>query len=73
MVYPVENENKLSDKHGNVLPHSHLITEGSTTLELAYVVHTDLGDKFIGAVDCRTRMKVGSDHALKNGDVIKIV
>ncbi|RLI88283.1 MAG: hypothetical protein DRO62_03880 [Candidatus Altiarchaeales archaeon] len=32
-----------------------------------------LGDRFIGAVDCRTRKKIGKDHVLKNNDVIKIL
>lgn len=73
VVFPVENENKFSDKKGNVLPDSFLLTEGSTALDLAYKVHSDLGDKFIGAIDCRTRMKVGRDHVLKNCDVIKII
>jgi len=73
VVYPVENESKLSDKKGNVLPDSYLLTEGATALDLAYKVHSDLGDKFISAVDCKTHMKVGRDHILKNGDVIKIV
>jgi len=73
VVYPVENENKMSDKKGNVLPDSYLVTEGATAIELAFKVHSDLGDKFIGAVDCRTKMKVGKEHVLKDGDVIKIV
>jgi len=73
VVYPVESESKFSDKNGNVLPHSHLIIAGSNALDLAYLVHTDLGEKFIGAVDCRTHMKVGRDHVLKDGDVIKII
>jgi ribosome-binding ATPase YchF (GTP1/OBG family) len=73
VVYPVENENKVSDSKGNILPDSFLLTEGSTVLKLAYKVHTDLGDKFISAVDCKTKMRVGRDHILKDGDVIKIV
>jgi len=73
VVYPVENENKVSDSKGNILPDSYLLTEGSSVLDLAYKVHTDLGEKFISAVDCKTKMRVGRDHVLKNGDVIKIV
>ena len=73
VVYPVENEGKVSDSKGNILPDSYLVTCGSTVLDLAYKVHTDLGDKFIAAVDCKTKMKVGRDHVLKNGDVIKII
>ncbi|MFH1403992.1 MAG: redox-regulated ATPase YchF [Candidatus Altiarchaeota archaeon] len=72
-VYPVENEGKLADGKGNVLPDSFLMPRGSTTLDLAYKVHSDIGDKFIGAVDCRTKQKVGRDHELKDCDVIKII
>jgi hypothetical protein len=73
VVYPVENENKLSDSKGNVLPDSYLVTEGASALDLAYKVHTDIGSKFINAIDCKTKMRVGRDHKLKDGDVIKIV
>ncbi|MBN1390428.1 MAG: redox-regulated ATPase YchF [Candidatus Thermoplasmatota archaeon] len=72
VVYPVEDEHKLTDKKGNVLPDAHLLKKGSTAKDLAYKVHTDLGDHFIKAVDCRTQRTIGSDHALQHGDVIKI-
>lgn len=73
VVYPVENENKLTDSKGNVLPDAYLLPEGSTALDLAYKIHTEIGDKFIGAIDCRTKKKIGKDHVLNNGDVIKII
>jgi len=73
VVYPVENENKLMDSKGNVLPDAYLLLEGSTALDLAYKVHTDIGNKFIGAIDCKTKMKVGKEHRLKDGDAIKII
>ncbi len=73
VVYPVEDENKLSDKKGNVLPDAHLIKRGSTARDLAYLIHTDLGEGFLYAVDARTKMKLGADYQLKNNDVIKIV
>jgi ribosome-binding ATPase YchF (GTP1/OBG family) len=73
VVYPVENENKLTDSKGNVLPDAHLLPEGSTALDLAYKIHTDIGDKFMGAIDCRTKKKIGKDHVLRGGDVIKIL
>ena len=72
-VYPVENENKLADGKGNVLPDSYLMPGDSTALDLAYKIHTDIGSKFIGAVDCRTKMKVGKEHQLKDCDIIKII
>jgi ribosome-binding ATPase YchF (GTP1/OBG family) len=72
-VYPVEDEGKWTDKDGNVLPHCHLVPEGSTARDLAYRVHTDLGQHFIRGVDARARRVVGADHPLKAGDVVKIV
>jgi ribosome-binding ATPase len=72
-VYPVENETRMSDGKGAVLPDSFLMPKDCTALELAYKIHTDIGSKFIGAIDARTKMKVGRDHRLKDGDVIKII
>jgi len=72
-IYPVENETKMSDGKGAVLPDSFLMPQGSTALDLAFKIHTDIGNKFIGAIDARTKMKVGRDHKLKDRDVIKII
>ena len=72
-VYPVENEHKFSDKKGNILPDVFLLPPNSTALDLAFRIHTDIGEKFIGAIDARTGKKVGSDHILKNNDIIKIL
>jgi len=72
-VYPVENEHKLSDKKGNILPDVFLMPPNSTALDLAFKVHTDIGEKFIGAIDARTGRKVGGDHILKHNDIIKIL
>ncbi|MCK4757663.1 MAG: redox-regulated ATPase YchF [Thermoplasmata archaeon] len=72
-VYPVEDENKLTDKEGRVLPDVHLLPKGSNAKDLAYKVHTDLGDKFIRAIDARTKRVIGHDHELKSCDVITIV
>ena len=72
IVYPVEDENKYTDKQGRVLPDAHLIPKGSTARDLAYRVHTDLGQNFIRAVDARTKRVIGQDHVLKDGDVVTI-
>ena len=72
-VYPVENEHKLSNKKGQVLPDVFLMPPNSTALDLAFKVHTDIGQKFIGAIDARTGRKVGGDHVLKHNDIIKIL
>lgn len=73
IVFPVEDENKYTDHDGNVLPDAYLVPKGSTAKELAYKVHTDLGDNFIRAIDARTKRVVGADHQLENGDVVTIV
>lgn len=73
VVYPVENENKYTDKDGNVLPDAVLLPKGSTPVDLAYKVHSDIGDKYIKAIDARTNRTLGKDKELKNNDIIKIV
>ncbi|WP_297437802.1 redox-regulated ATPase YchF [Thermococcus sp.] len=72
-VYPVEDEHKLTDGFGNVLPHVHLLPEGSTPRDLAFKVHTDLGRTFLYAVNAKTHRRVGDDYRLEFNDVIKIV
>ncbi|AIF84801.1 GTP-binding conserved hypothetical protein TIGR00650 [Candidatus Nitrososphaera evergladensis SR1] len=72
-VYPVEDEFKLADKKGNVLPDVRLLPTGSTAKDLAGTVHADLAKGFLYAVDARTKQRIGADHQLKSGDVIKIV
>jgi ribosome-binding ATPase len=64
---------KLADSKGNVLPDCFLLKEGSTALDFAYSLHTDIGDKFVKAVDVRTKTPVGKDHPLKHRDGIEIM
>ncbi len=73
VVYPVEDEGKWSDKSGNMLPDAYLMKRGSTSRDLAYQIHTEIGNRFLYAVDARTRLRLGEKHEMKNGDVIKIV
>lgn len=73
VVYPVEDETKFADKKGNVLPDARIMHEGDTARDLAFKVHTDLGNSFLYAIDARTGLRVGADHPLKNNDVLKIV
>ncbi|KYK23059.1 translation-associated GTPase [Thermoplasmatales archaeon SG8-52-2] len=73
VVYPVEDEAHLTDKEGRILPDAHFMKNGSTAKDLAYKVHTDLGDHFIRAVDARTHRIIGADYKLKDNDVIRIV
>jgi len=73
VVYPVEDETKFSDKKGNILPDARIMHIGDTARDLAFKVHTDLGNTFLYAVDARTGLRVGADYKLKNNDVLKIV
>ncbi|MFQ5919411.1 MAG: redox-regulated ATPase YchF [Thermoplasmata archaeon] len=73
VAFPVEDENHWTDKNGNVLPDAFLMPRGSVTRDLAYQVHTDLGDNFIRAVDARTKRVLGKDYELQDGDVIRVV
>ena len=72
-AYPVENETHWTDSQGRMLPDAYLLREGSTPLDLAYAVHSDIGDGYLHAVDARDGRKIGDDHELEEGDVIKIV
>jgi ribosome-binding ATPase len=73
VVYPVEDESKLTDKKGNILPEAYLLNEESTAKDLANVIHEELGKGFLFAIDVRTKRRLGAHHKLKNNDVIKIV
>jgi ribosome-binding ATPase YchF (GTP1/OBG family) len=72
-VYPVEDEHKYTDKEGRILPDVHLMPKGSNAKDLAYKVHTEIGDSFIRAIDARSKRVVGADYELKKDDVITIV
>lgn len=72
-VYPVEDVNKFTDHKGNVLPDALLVPKGTTVKELAYNIHTELGETFIYAVDARTKQRLPEDYELKDKDIIKIV
>ena len=64
---------KLSDSEGRVLPDCFLMPKGTTALDFAFKLHTDIGKNFIKAVDVKTRQLIGKDHELKSGDVVEIM
>ncbi len=72
-VYPVEDAGKLADHDGNVLPDVYLVPKGTTARQLAYKIHTELGDTFIHAVDARTKKRLAENYELQRDDVIRIV
>ncbi len=73
VVYPVEDENKYTDKDGNVLPDAYIMDKHTTPRDLAFKIHTEIGERFIGAIDAKTKRKIKSDKELENGDIIKIL
>ena len=73
VVYPVEDESKLTNKNGIVLPDTKLIPQDSTAKDLANLIHADIAKGFLHAIDCKTKQRISGDQKLKNGDVIKIV
>lgn len=72
-VYPVEDLEHLSDHNGRVLPDAYLIPKGTTARQFAYLIHTELGESFIYAIDARDKRRIGEDAILKDRDVISIV
>ncbi|MCE9652939.1 MAG: redox-regulated ATPase YchF [Nitrosarchaeum sp.] len=73
VVFPVEDETKLTNKNGDVLPDAKLLPQDSTAKDLAGMIHADIAKGFLHAIDCKTKQRIGGDHKLKSGDVIKIV
>ncbi|MBP1929694.1 ribosome-binding ATPase YchF (GTP1/OBG family) [Methanolinea mesophila] len=73
VVYPVEDEHKFSDSRGRVLPDAFLMKKGSTPRDLAFQVHTDIGERFLYAVDARTKMRIKDTYELREGDIVRIV
>jgi len=73
VVYPVEDIEHLSDHEGRVLPDAYIVPYGTTARELAYRIHTELGEGFIYGVEAHEKNRVGEGYVLKNGDVISIV
>jgi len=73
VVYPVEDDTKLCNKDGEILPDARLLPINSNAKDLAETVHADLAKGFLHAIDAKTKQRIGADHLLKNGDVIKII
>jgi len=72
-VYPVEDSEKLTDHRGRILPDAYLVPDGTTAKEFASIIHSDLGEGFIYAVEAKSKMRVGEDYKVKDGDVLSIV
>ena len=72
-VYPVEDLEHLADHNGRVLPDTYLVQKGTTAHLFAYIIHSELGESFLYAIDARDKRRIGEDAILKDRDVISIV
>jgi ribosome-binding ATPase YchF (GTP1/OBG family) len=72
-IYPVEDPEHLTNHNGQVLPDVYLVPNGITAHQFAYVIHTELGENFLYAIDARNKRRIGEDALLKDRDVISIV
>ncbi len=72
-IYPVANEEKLSDKKGNVLPDLLLLKDGATVTDLANEIHTDLTKGLLYAKDLRYNLRLPKTYQLRDRDVISLV
>ena len=72
-VYPVANEEKLSDKKGRVLPDLILMKDGATVKDLAKEIHTDLTKGLLYAKDLRYNLRLPVTYQLRDRDVISLV
>jgi len=72
-IYPVANEEKLSDKKGNVLPDLILLKDGATVTDLSNEIHTDLTKGLLYAKDLRYNLRLPKTYQLRDRDVISLV
>jgi len=72
-IYPVANEETLSDKKGRILPDLILMKDGSTVTDLAKEIHTDLLKGLLYAKDLRYNLRLPTNYQLRDRDVISLV
>ncbi|WP_049927746.1 redox-regulated ATPase YchF [Halopiger goleimassiliensis] len=65
--------NGLGNERGEVLPDCYLIPPGSTAEDFAYSLHSDIGDGFLHAIDCRSNRQLGADYEVEPRDVIEVI
>lgn len=71
-VFPVASS-KLTDTKGRILPDCFLMPQNSNAKDLANKVHSDMADKFIKAIDMKSKKPHGADYILQHRDVLEIV
>jgi len=73
VVFPVEDEHRWTDSKGRVLPDAFLVPAGTPVRAVAYRVHSELGEKFVRAIDGRTHRALAADHPVDSGAVLRFV
>ncbi len=71
-IYP-GGVGKLEDSEGRVIPDCFLMPGEATALDFAFRLHTDFGKNFVKAINVRTKLPIGKDHALGFGDIVEIM
>ena len=72
-IYPVADEERLSDKKGRILPDLILLKEGATIKDLANEIHTDLSKGLLYAKDLRYNLRLPTHYQLRDRDVVSLV
>lgn len=71
-VFPA-GSSKLMDSNGNILPDCFLLPQGSTALDFANTVHSDLAKNFKKAIHAKTKRVLGKEYKLQHRDGIEII
>jgi ribosome-binding ATPase YchF (GTP1/OBG family) len=72
-IYPVADEERLSDKKGNILPDLVLLKAGATVTDLAKEIHSDLTKGLLYAKDIRYNLRLPTTYELRDRDVVSLV
>jgi len=64
---------KMQDSKGNVLPDCYLMPKGSTALDFAFKLHSDIGNNFVKAIHLQSKRVVGKEYELKHRDGLEII
>jgi len=65
--------NGLGNERGEVLPDCYLLPPDSTAEDFAYSLHSDIGEGFLHAIDCRSNRQCGASYKLEERDVLEVV
>ncbi len=65
--------NGLGNDRGEILPDCYLIPPNSTAEDFAYSLHSDIGDGFLHAIDCRSSRQLGKAYEVDDRDVIEVI